>query len=249
MEQAKLFNTYYDCFRRKYLKDSNDITYFAKANICPKTKEINNYYLCNELIYNFIANKVNLRIPNYKLMTLDNNIYFCSEYLLSRQDLGRSGKKLDDVFLYYNNLRQILTALILDLALMNNDRAKWNILIDTEKNLYFIDHDKCLLGDGGLDKHRFSLGFEERFTNFLGDFLQYKDANSYLFYYWDLIGREILERLHSYYLEALLSVELDVKEYHLYFNQLKIWWDFLFNYFSKDNKHKLKELLISRNRL
>lgn len=170
--------------RKWKIRDSEGRTYYAKGLLCPKRRGENNAtWLANEIVYARFATRANLRQPKLSLWKRGSEVRaICSEYEDGRECLC-SEEQLSYLCKKACNKKQLVRALLLDLALLNSDRTVNNILSDASDRLFFIDHDKSLWGDGKEQSQSGDLGridtsiISSKFEDYVRDYLQCREAN------------------------------------------------------------------------
>jgi hypothetical protein len=142
-----------------HAEDNEGRLFFAKSQFCKKSKGINPSWLANELFYYVIATRSGLRMPFASILEVDGQPYWDSEYKVGRDSLfeiAKHSKSKPEHLLRdackgsRDQLASLMRCLLLDVALLNSDRTTWNILANRSgapTELWYVDHDKCLLGD------------------------------------------------------------------------------------------------------
>jgi hypothetical protein len=230
--------------RRSILRIADGRKFVAKNTWCPKVnfKQRNPVWLVNEIVYWEFAQVAKLKVPCAKLLIHDDEYYFGSEFVTSRIRVSGSSA-LNNLFNGENKV-QLVRALLLDLALLNSDRQLWNILVDAERNLWFIDHDKSLWGDGREppgDLGRISpCTLSLKLSDYVGDYLASQEANNLI---WNKkIWPLVLQKLEALPLEITIlqnardKVPTDWMSSELWRRMedfLPLWWDNLHCFFER----------------
>src|ERR1035438_5808890 len=144
--------------RAIHAQDGSGMWFYAKTSKCPKKRgEHNATWLGNELIYYCVASYSDLKMPHSCILDVEDELVWGSEDQFGREAIRKSeaegGLELADICnTSLAETRSLARALLLDLGLLNSDRQPWNILISgsgQQKELWFFDHDKSLLGEIG----------------------------------------------------------------------------------------------------
>src|SRR5713226_9351600 len=133
--------------RRRLLRTADERIFLGKNTLCTKRPgEQYPTWLANEIVFAEFARTATLRTPDLRLLENRDFTFLGSEVLSDRKCLD-SAAVIADLFTETNR-SQLIRALLLDLALLNNDRTHKNVLRDRDGSLWFVDHDKSLWGDG-----------------------------------------------------------------------------------------------------
>ena len=186
--------------RKCVLEASDGRRFFAKNSLRKKTLGRDRpAWLVNEIVYWRFAVQASLRIPCARLLEYEGECYFGSEVVPS----GRSVRNTSELIARFGgeNRRQLVRALLLDLTLLNNDRRIWEFLTDTHNELWLVDHDQSLWGDGDhpSDAYPGDLGridyaiLDHKFGHYIGDYLECPEANTLVWRQqnWPLIRSEM----------------------------------------------------------
>lgn len=151
----------------------------------------NSVWLGNECIYYGIAARSGLRMPAAAILTLEEALFWGSEYVEGRDSLfelvgggnhmRESGELLKQLCTKSDAVvADMAKALLLDVALLNNDRQPWNVLSWRDvahSDVFFFDHEKTLVGDG-IEASGLMRVSEAALSDLkIGDYLQCIDAN------------------------------------------------------------------------
>lgn len=193
-----------DVHRRKCILETQDGREFhAKSTLSRKMAPLHNpTWLANEIVYWRFAQKAQLRVPYACLVQSDCTFYFGSQSIPAAERVADQST-LKRLLASHGNRVQLVRALLLDLALLNNDRVVRNDLFyDGEGALWFIDHDEALWGDGrepvappqpgDLGRIDSSL-LAKKFDDFLGDYLHASVANPLVWNQetWEIVLKEL----------------------------------------------------------
>ena len=130
--------------------------YFSDQSVVP-------IRLANELLYYFVAEHNRLPIPPSGVLNISGEHYWAVEFKPERLGLTTEGVDLDtqgicqigDTFKKSDSqLSNYLRALLLDIALLNADRATWNmlrIMNGCVLELWYFDHDRSIGWHGNKD--------------------------------------------------------------------------------------------------
>jgi len=175
IKKGKFISTYYADKRRCFLSD-NEKTYFCKNGTGSKDLSVNpKIWLLNEIIYSIFADKIDVPVPELKFFEHNETLYIGSEYLPER--IAYNIKPDPNVFKSLPNKIVFTKIFLLDIFLFNSDRFGWNILVDKTSKVWAIDHDKCFVGDGKNDLHRFT-NLPEKRLQYIMDYSPYKNLNN-----------------------------------------------------------------------
>ena len=255
IKKGEFISTYYSDQRRCFLK-ADDKEYFCKNGTGSKDPTIDpKIWLMNEMLYSVFAEKIDLPIPEVKFLVNNNILYVGSEYLHNRVSLH-----LVDREHALQNLpnKIILTEIfLLDIFLFNSDRYGWNILVDKVGKVWAIDHDKCFMGDGKNDIHRFT-NFSEKKLQYILDYTPYGLLNSIVLEPANIgrlmdFAKQLAFLLRMVTLEEL-SEKMPPEVFGLvntdYFAKIKIWINFVAEFFdSRSNIEELVSKLKERGKL
>jgi len=240
--------------------DSRETLYYAKTAKCPKRRgEQNPTWLGNELIYYYVAKLSGLKMPYSCILEVDNELAWGSEYQVGRDPIFESVKDGGLVLAKTCNSSRIETlslarSLLLDLALLNSDRQPWNILIsgpEHQKELWFFDHDKSLLGDGREDGDLWRIHVEYDFEQKISDYFACATANQLVFN--SLTDREICAIFESLALnpESLRSAFASCPSHWLAASLLSDlerfllkWWKFIAEKLQQPRNYLKQRLLL-----
>jgi hypothetical protein len=250
VKKGEFLSTYYSDQRRCFLK-SEGKEYFCKNGTGAKPNNINpKIWLMNEMLYSVFAEKIDLPIPEVKFLEHNNILYVGSEYLHDRVAFNLKPK--DNALQNLPNKIILTKIFLLDIFLFNSDRYGWNILVDKVGKVWAIDHDKCFMGDGVNDTHRFN-NLKEKRLQYILDYIPYNLLNI------EVLDPANLGRLSDFakqiaYILRLVTLEeiadkMPTEIFDLinknYFEKLKVWVNYVADFF--DNKENIVELVIILN--
>ena len=164
---------------------------------------MNPVWLANEVVYYGFAKSAGLRVPDAAILLSEKEIYFGSEKRNGRDQLKDEQTLVRLIDQHPENSIQLTEVLLLDLALLNNDRVMSAILEDKAGDLWFIDHDKSLWGDGKEHNNTPQAGdlgridvshLPQAVCRYVGDYLPLQTAN---FIVWNRNWAQVTEIFQS----------------------------------------------------